>query len=129
MFNNKRKNNFYSVKNCLFCKIINKKIPAEIIYDNEKIIVFKDINPKAPIHFLIVPKKHIISINHIKIKDKDLLGELFLVAQKIAKKNKIKGYKTVFNVGREGGQLIDHLHLHFLGGWKDMKEAEMPGMP
>ncbi len=117
------------MKNCLFCKIINNEISAEIVYNNDKIIAFKDINPKAPIHFLIVPKKHIISIKHIKVEDKNLIGELFLVLQKIAKKKKLKGYKAVFNVGREGGQLIGHLHLHLLGGWRSAKKAEMPGMP
>lgn len=117
------------MKNCLFCKIINNEIFAEIVYNDERIIAFKDINPKAPIHFLIVPKKHIISIKYLKVEDKDLIGELFLVLKKLAKKNNLKGYKAVFNVGREGGQLIDHLHLHLLGGWKSEKEAKVPGMP
>ena len=117
------------MKNCLFCKIINNEISAEIVYNDERIIVLKDINPKAPVHLLIVPKKHIVSIKRLKVEDKDLIGELFLVLKNIAKKNKLKGYKAVFNVGREGGQLVDHLHLHLLGGWKNIKEAKMSGMP
>jgi histidine triad (HIT) family protein len=89
-----------------------------MLYEDDKFIVFKDINPKAPIHLLIVPKKHISSINHLEIKDKELIGELFLTAKKIAKEQRVfkKGYKLVFNVGRGGGQLIDHIHLHLLSG-------------
>ena len=117
------------MKNCLFCKIINNEISAKIVYNDERVIAFKDINPKAPVHFLIVPKKHIVSIKYLKVEDKNLIGELFLVLKKIAKKNKLKGYKAVFNVGREGGQLIDHLHLHLLGGWGNMKEVEVTGTP
>ena len=101
---------------CLFCKIIKKEVSADIIYEDEKFTVFKDINPKAPFHILIVPKKHIPSINHIKIEDKALMGELILLAQKIARENSLKGYKLLINVGREGGQIIDHLHLHLMSG-------------
>ena len=79
-------------------------------------MAFKDIYPKAPFHILIVPKKHIPSINHLKIDDKILMGELILVAQEIARQNNLKGYKLLINVGREGGQVIDHLHLHLLSG-------------
>ena len=101
---------------CLFCKIIKKEVSADIIYEDEKFTAFKDINPKAPFHILIVPKKHIPSINHIKIEDKALMGELILFAQKIARENSLKGYKLLINVGREGGQIIDHLHLHLMSG-------------
>ena len=116
---------------CLFCQIINKKIPADIIYEDEKFLVFKDIKPSAPVHFLIVPKKHISSVQNLKINDKELIGELFLLAKKIAQKQNIanKGYKLVFNVGRGGGQVIPHLHLHLLAGWKTKKERDIPGMP
>lgn len=109
---------------CLFCKIINKETPAEIVYEDERVMAFKDIYPKAPIHILIVPRKHIISINHLEKIDEKMIGELFLTAKKIAKKQGVmdKGYKLVFNVGRGGGQLINHLHLHLLGGWKNKKE-------
>ncbi len=103
---------------CIFCKIIKKEIPSKMIYEDERVVVFQDINPKAPVHFLIVPKNHIESINSQGAEKicEDLIG----TAKKIAADKKIKGYKLVFNVGREGGQLIDHLHLHFLSG-KPMK--------
>jgi len=119
------------VSDCLFCKIINKKVPADIIYEDDKFIGFKDINPKASLHLLIVPKKHIPSIDHLELQDKELIGELFLTAQKIARAKGVAktGYKLVFNVGRGGGQVIDHLHLHLLAGWKDEKERDVPGMP
>jgi histidine triad (HIT) family protein len=101
---------------CIFCKIINKESPADIVYEDGNFISFKDIHPEAPIHILIVPKKHIPSVDHIEIQDKDLMGELILTAQKIAREKKLKGYKLIINVGREGGQVIDHLHLHLLSG-------------
>ena len=101
---------------CIFCKIIKKEAPAEIIFENDQVVAFNDINPKAPIHILIVPKKHIVSVNHIEKEDKTLLGELFLAAKKIAKEKKLEGYKLLINVGRKGGQIIDHLHLHLLSG-------------
>ncbi len=116
---------------CLFCQIINKEIPTDIIYEDDEFVVFKDIKPKAPVHFLIVPRKHIISINHLKFQDKELIGKLFLIAQKIAKKQKVakKGYKLIFNVGKGGGQVIDHLHLHLLAGWRTNEERDVHGMP
>ena len=101
---------------CIFCKIVNKQAPADIVYENDKIIVFKDVNPKAPVHLLIIPKKHILSIDHIEIQDKTLMGEIILTAQKIARERNLPGYRLVINVGREGGQVIDHLHLHLLSG-------------
>lgn len=102
------------MKNCLFCKIINKEAPSEIVYEDDKVIAFKDINPKAPIHLLIVPKKHIPSVDHLEIEDKTLMGELILAAQKIAREKNLKGYRLQINVGRPAGQIIDHLHLHLL---------------
>lgn len=101
---------------CLFCKIANKEIPADIIYNNEDFAVFKDINPKAPVHLLLVPKRHIESINHLGEGDKELMGDLFLLAKKMAKEQDIDaGYRLTINVGRQGGQVIDHLHLHLMG--------------
>jgi len=116
---------------CIFCKIIEKKMPAEMVYKDEKFLAIKDIKPKAPLHILIIPKKHIDSVNHLELKDKELIGELFLVAKKIAGELGVDktGYKLVFNVGRGGGQLINHLHLHLLAGWKSEKERDVPGMP
>lgn len=105
--------------NCIFCDIINKKSPADIIYEDEKFIVFKDIKPSAPVHILLVLKEHIASINNLKNKHKELIGEWILIAKKVAKEQGIEdGYKLVFNVGRKGGQIIDHLHFHLLGGWE-----------
>ena len=116
---------------CLFCQIVNKEIPAEIIYEDEKFVVFKNIRPSAPIHLLLVPKKHIPSVQHLNLKDRELVGELFLLTKKIAQKKNIaqKGYKLVFNVGKGGGQVIPHIHLHLLAGWKTKKERDIPGMP
>ena len=114
---------------CLFCKIINKEVSSDIVYEDEKVVSFKDIHPKAPIHLLILPKKHIPSVNHLEETDKELVGNLFLVAKNIARDKNLNGYKLIVNVGREGGQLIDHLHLHLLAGWKSPEEREVPGMP
>ncbi|HIE35111.1 MAG TPA: histidine triad nucleotide-binding protein [Campylobacterales bacterium] len=106
------------MKDCLFCKIIKKKIPSDIVYEDKDFISFRDINPLAPLHLLIIPKKHISSINQLKTQDKKLIGDLFLVAKKIAKDQGVssRGYRLIFNVGKEGGQMIEHLHLHLLGG-------------
>ncbi len=88
--------------------------------ENNQLIVFKDINPKAPIHLLIAPKKHIFSINQLTEQDRDLVSQMIFIAKQLAQEQGIaeKGYRLIFNVGREGGQLIDHLHLHLLGGAK-----------
>lgn len=117
--------------NCIFCRISKKEMPADIIYENERIISFRDIKPLAPLHLLIVPKKHISSIDHLESQDKELIGELFLAAKKIARDQGVakSGYKLVFNVGEGGGQIINHLHLHLLGGWKNSEEKKVPGMP
>ena len=106
---------------CLFCKIINKEQSADIVFEDAKLIAINDIAPKAPVHILIIPKKHIQSINHLEAEDKELIGELFLLAKQIAKEQKVSetGYKLIFKVGRGGGQVIDHIHLHLLAGWKD----------
>lgn len=108
------------MKDCIFCKIVKKELPAKIVYEDEKFISFKDIDPVAPVHLLIIPKKHIPSVNHLKSQDKELVGELFLVAQKIARVEKLipAGYRLVFNVGVGAGQTVEHLHLHLLGGKK-----------
>lgn len=104
------------MEKCIFCKIVKKELPAEIIYEDDKIIAFKDIKPLTPIHFLIVPKKHIHSVDHVEIEDKTLMGELIMAAQKIAREKNIQGYKLQINVGRNAGQMVDHLHLHLLAG-------------
>ncbi len=99
---------------CIFCQIIEKKSPANIIFENKRFLAFKDINPKAPIHYLIIPKEHIDSIK--SQNSEEIVGDLIKVVKEIANEQKIPGYKLVFNVGKEGGQVIDHLHLHFLAG-------------
>ena len=106
--------------NCIFCKIINKEIPADIVYQDDEIIAFKDIAPVAPVHLLIIPKKHILSVNNLELEDKELIGRLFLTARKIAKEQGVSGtgYRLVINIGKDAGQTIDHLHLHLLGGKK-----------
>jgi len=116
---------------CVFCKIIDRKISASIVYENDKIVVFKDIEPLAPIHLLVVPKKHIPSVDNLGINDKELIGDIILTAQKIARSYGLdkSGYKLVFNVGKGAGQMIDHLHLHLLGGWKNFEESQKPDMP
>ncbi len=102
--------------NCLFCQIINKQTPAEIVYEDEEFMAFKDIRPKAPVHLLLVPKKHIDSVEHLEQEDQELMGGLILLAQKIAKEKNLTGYKLLINVGRDGGQIIDHIHMHLLAG-------------
>lgn len=101
---------------CIFCDIVQKNIPAKLVYEDEQAIAFEDIHPKAPIHLLVVPKTHLTSLAHASAEQQQLLGHLLLVVQKLAQDKKIAGYKTVINTGREGGQVIDHLHLHLLAG-------------
>ena len=104
------------MEECLFCKIIKKEIPSEKVYENDIAFAIKDINPKADLHILILPKKHIDSLSHLGAKDAEMAGNLLLVAKEIANSNNLPGYKITINTGRQGGQLIDHLHLHLLGG-------------
>ena len=103
---------------CIFCKIIKKEIPADTVFEDEDVIAFKDIKPIAPIHIVIIPKKHIVSIVDIKERDITLMGKLIMTAKKIADDLKISknGYKLLIRVGRGGGQEIDHIHLHLLSG-------------
>ncbi len=102
----------------IFTKIINKEIPAAIVYEDEKCIAFRDIDPKAPVHILLVTKKEIPSLAKVTDDDKGLLGHLLATASKIAKEHGISdsGYRLVINTNKEGGQEIYHLHLHILGG-------------
>jgi histidine triad (HIT) family protein len=108
------------MEDCVFCNIINKTIESELLFENKNMIVIKDILPKAPVHLLIIPRQHILSINHIQGENEGLLGEMLLVAKEMAKKFGVDetGYKLIFNVGRDGGQVIAHLHMHLLGGKK-----------
>ncbi len=105
---------------CIFCKIANKEIPTEIIYENNGIIAFKDVKPVAPVHILVISKLHIPSVNHLELKDKALMGELIFAAQKIAKEQNVdrSGYRLILNIGKDAGQTVNHLHLHLIGGQK-----------
>ncbi|MDR3583079.1 MAG: histidine triad nucleotide-binding protein [Candidatus Pacebacteria bacterium] len=103
---------------CIFCKIIAKEIPAEIIYEDEDILAFRDINPLAPVHVLVVPKRHVESINDLKEKDAELVGKMIIIAKKIATdlQTSQNGYKLLFRTGEWGGQEVPHIHLHLIGG-------------
>ena len=104
----------------IFQKIIDREIKADIVYENSNIIAFNDIAPIAPLHILIVPKKMINSINDLENEDKELIGEMFIVAKELAKKYKINnsGFRTVFNTNDDAGQTVFHIHLHLIGGRK-----------
>jgi len=107
-------------KDCIFCKIVNGKIPTEFLYEDDTLVVFRDINPHAPVHILIVPKKHIRSINDLTENDREIISHTIMVGKDIAQKESVNssGYKLLFNVERGGGQVIFHLHLHLIGGWE-----------
>jgi histidine triad (HIT) family protein len=106
------------MSDCLFCKIVNRAIPASIVYEDEGILAFNDINPQAPTHILVVPKRHIASLNDLSGEDDVLVGELVRRAAAIAQSRGISvgGYRTVFNTNRDAGQTVFHIHLHLLGG-------------
>ncbi len=105
---------------CIFCKIVNGEIPADIVYEDEKYMAFKDINPKAPIHILIIPKEHIEKLADIDDARKNLIGDMTIVANKVAKQLGIDktGYRVVINNGPDAGQEVYHIHMHLLGGKK-----------
>ena len=112
---------------CIFCKIVKKEIPTDFAIDANGILAFKDIRPSAPVHYLVIPKEHVQSIAHLEGNHKEVISELIFTAKRLALEAGLKGYKLVFNVGREGGQVIDHLHLHLLGGWS--RKADIDAMP
>lgn len=103
---------------CLFCKIVQKTIPAKIVYEDERTLAFDDINPQAPIHSLIIPKKHVVAVQDCKDQDSELLAQLLIACTKVAKLKGLSdsGYRIVTNTGRDAGQTVFHLHLHVLGG-------------
>ncbi len=107
-------------KDCIFCDIINGKMGTKFLYENDTLVVFKDINPVAPVHLLIVPRKHIRSINDLEQEDKKIVSEMIMAGKDMAKKQGVtkSGYKLIFNVEKGGGQIIFHLHLHLIGGWR-----------
>ena len=106
------------MQNCIFCSVANHESPANIEYEDNDIVAFWDIDPKAPIHILIVPKRHIDSVATLQEADAPLVGKMVLVAKDLATKYGIStdGYRLVFNIGKQSGQMVDHIHLHLLGG-------------
>jgi len=107
-----------SASDCLFCKILAGDIPADIVYESETAIAFRDINPQAPTHVLVIPRKHISTINDIEDDDAALVGNLFMAAKEIAREEGIAdpGYRTVMNCNEGAGQSVFHIHLHVIGG-------------
>jgi histidine triad (HIT) family protein len=106
------------MSDCLFCKIVEKKIPAKIVHEDEHSLAFDDIHPQAPVHTLVIPKKHIAAVQDCGIQDQELLGKLLLSCTKVAKQKGLSesGYRLVANTGRDGGQTVFHLHFHIMGG-------------
>lgn len=101
---------------CLFCKIVAAQIPADRVYEDERVLAFKDIHPQAPFHWLVIPKEHFATLNDFGEADASLVGALLLTARKLAADNGLPGYRVAMNVNREGGQVVFHAHLHVLGG-------------
>ena len=103
---------------CLFCKIIDKEIPSNIVYEDEHVLAFEDLNPQAPVHMLVIPKKHISASLDIQEEDNELIGRMFQAANTIAKEKGIaeRGFRTVMNCNSDAGQTVFHIHLHLLGG-------------
>ena len=107
------------MEDCIFCKIIRGEIPSNKVYEDDEILAFKDINPMAPVHILVIPKKHIESADEISEEDELLIGKIFTVIKRLAKENHLdNGYRIVNNCGEDGGQAVKHLHFHLLGGRK-----------
>jgi histidine triad (HIT) family protein len=105
---------------CIFCQIVSGKIPSDIIYQDEEVIAFRDIKPQAPVHILIIPKKHIPSLTGLRQDELPVISRMVEVANQLAKREGVaqSGYRLVINCGKEGGQLVSHLHMHLLGGRK-----------
>ncbi len=103
---------------CIFCKIANKEISSEIVSEDDNFVVFKDINPKAPVHLLIVPKAHIGPVSTLVLENKEIISGIILKAKEIAEKVGVSknGYRLIFNVGKDAGMEVNHLHLHLLAG-------------
>lgn len=104
--------------NCIFCKIINKEIPSTIVYEDEKVIAFNDVNPAAPIHILVVPKKHVEKVLDLKDEEMEIVAHIYKVINKIAKDQGFatKGFRVITNCGKDSGQEVMHLHFHILAG-------------
>ena len=105
--------------NCIFCKIVKKEIPSTAVYEDDHILAFRDLNPQAPEHILIIPKQHIARIENLTDDNTEIMGRLLVAAKKIADNLGLKnGYRLVFNNGPDGGQEVEHIHLHLMGGRK-----------
>lgn len=106
------------MSDCIFCKIVAGQIRADVAYENDQVLAFRDINPVMPQHLLIIPKKHIATVNDLSPEDSETVGQMYLAAATLAKDLGFadKGYRTVINCNRDGGQLVFHLHMHLLGG-------------
>lgn len=105
---------------CIFCKIINKEIPSKIVYEDDEVLAFEDIAPQAPVHIVVIPKKHIAKITEIEKEDEALIGKIYSVINKIAREKQIaeEGFRVIINCGENGGQEVKHVHFHLLGGKK-----------
>lgn len=101
---------------CIFCKIVARQIPAERLYEDDELLAFKDIHPQAPFHALVIPKKHLATLNDFAEGDAGLAGAMLLAAQRLAADHGLPGYRIAMNVNKEGGQVVFHVHLHVLGG-------------
>jgi len=106
------------MENCIFCKIVKKELPSQTVYEDNEILAFKDINPVAPVHVLVIPKKHLNSLNDLTPEDGTVVGNILLVIKKLAAELGVadSGYRVVVNVGADGGQQVGHLHFHLIGG-------------
>ncbi len=106
------------MEDCIFCQIIAGKIPATVVYEDDKVFAFKDIKPAAPVHLLLIPRRHIATFNDLESEDRELMGHMALVLKKLAVDHGLaeKGYRILINCGSEGGQVVYHLHYHLLGG-------------
>jgi len=107
-----------SDSDCLFCKVAAGEIPATIVYEDEHLVAFRDIDPKAPVHLLVIPRRHVASLDDAADEDGPMLGDILLAARDLARREGIAadGYRALLNVGADGGQTVHHLHLHLLGG-------------
>ena len=106
------------MEDCLFCKIIKGEVPSQKVYEDEEILAFKDIHPAAPIHILVIPKKHIDSLAQMQVEDEEMIGKIYHVINQIAEEQGFKGngYRVIVNCGKDGGQEVMHLHFHLLAG-------------
>ena len=105
---------------CIFCRIVEKHQPADIVHEDDDLIVFKDLNPKGAVHVLLVPKEHIATVNDLEDRHAALMGKFLLTVKQLAAQWGIaeQGYRLTLNVGRGGGQIVDHLHMHLVSGWQ-----------